>query len=210
MQDLHNIRKEYILLELDEANINPNPFKQFSDWLDDALSSDNLYPNTMILSTVSAENRPSSRIVLLKQYSEKGFDFFTNYKSKKGRHLENFGFASLLFFWPEFQRQVRIEGKVEKLSADKSDEYFLKRPFESQVSAWASPQSNIIPNRRTLIDWHEEFKSVFKDTLPKRPPHWGGYRLLPDLFEFWQGRENRLHDRIEYIKENDPAIKGKE
>jgi pyridoxamine 5'-phosphate oxidase len=203
MQDLQNVRKECTLLELDEASINPNPFKQFSEWLDDALSSDNPYPNAMVLSTVSDENRPSSRVVLLKQCSGKGFDFFTNYHSKKGRHLENLGFSSLLFFWPELQRQVRIEGKVKKLNKKESDEYFLKRPLERQIGAWASPQSTIIPNRKTLLDWYEEFNSIFQNTSPKRPSNWGGYRLVPDLFEFWQGRVHRLHDRIEYIKEKE-------
>jgi pyridoxamine 5'-phosphate oxidase len=203
MQDIQNIRKEYILFELDEAGIYTDPFKQFGDWFKDALNSVNPYPNAMILSTISAEMRSSSRVVLLKQYSEKGFDFFTNYISKKGKHLEKHRFASLLFFWPELQRQVRIEGKVERLSGKESDEYFLKRTLESRISAWASPQSTVIPNRQALIDWCEEFNSIFKDTSPKRPSNWGGYRLMPDLFEFWQGRLHRLHDRIEYNKEKD-------
>lgn len=203
MVDLHYVRKEYLLHELDETGINDDPFKLFYVWLDDALNSKNLYPNAVVLSTVSAENRPSSRVVLLKEFSGEGFEFFTSYASRKGRDLEKQKFASLLFFWPELQRQVRVEGEVQKLSEKESDEYFLKRPFESQVSAWASPQSTMISNRRTLLDRYEELISVFKNIAPKRPPNWGGYRLLPDLFEFWQGRLYRLHDRIEYIKERD-------
>jgi pyridoxamine 5'-phosphate oxidase len=203
MCDLQKTHRDYISMELKENDIDPDPFKQFSLWFDDALKSDNLYPNAMVLSTVSIECRPSSRVVLLKQYSEKGFDFFTNYQSKKGWHLEQQAFASLLFFWPELERQVRIEGKVEKLGSKESDEYFVKRPHESQISAWASPQSAIVPDRDSLVSWHKEFKLVFGSTTPKRPPHWGGYRLVPDLFEFWQSREFRLHDRIEYIKEKE-------
>jgi pyridoxamine 5'-phosphate oxidase len=201
MQDLHNIRKDYILMELSEASIDEDPFQQFSKWLDNALNSENAYPTAMVLSTVSAEGRPSSRVVLLKYFSGKGFEFFSNYQGKKGKHLEKHAFASLLFFWPELERQVRIEGKVEKAENKESDKYFLQRPRESQISAWASPQSSVVTNRDNLISWYNEFESIFADAAPKRPPHWGGYLLVPDLFEFWQGRENRLHDRIEYVKE---------
>jgi pyridoxamine 5'-phosphate oxidase len=199
MHDLQNTRKEYKLKELREADIELNPFKQFSVWLNEALTSGNTYPNAMVLSTISSDNRPSSRVVLLKDFSEKGFEFFTNYKSKKAHHLAQQQFASLLFFWPELERQVRIEGKVEKVDNTESDEYFKKRPYESQISAWASPQSSIISSRDDLIHRYQKIESLFLFT-PRRPSNWGGYRLLPDLFEFWQGREYRLHDRIEYIK----------
>jgi pyridoxamine 5'-phosphate oxidase len=203
MQKLHHIRKDYTLMELTEADIDKDPFKQFSIWLDDVLHPENLYSTAMVLSTVSEECRPSSRVVLLKDFSEQGFEFFSNYQSKKGKHLDKQAFASLLFFWPQLERQVRIEGKVVRLNSKESDKYFLKRPLESQISAWASPQSSIITNRDNLMDWYKEFESILGSDTPKRPSHWGGYRLVPDLFEFWQGREYRLHDRIEYVKEED-------
>jgi len=199
--NLKNIRREYNLRELSKNNIDPDPFKQFGVWLKEAMDSSNPEPTAMTLSTVSANGRPSSRIVLLKHASEYGFNFFTNYQSKKGKHLKDKPFASLHFFWPELERQVRIEGQIEKLDPKESDEYFSLRPVESQIGAWASPQSTIVPNRKTLLDWYEEFESIFKTTAMTRPTHWGGYRLNPDLFEFWQGRENRLHDRIEYRNE---------
>jgi len=200
MTDIRNIRKEYRLKQFDERHVSSDPFHQFSEWLDEALESDVMEPTATILSTVSNEGRPSSRVVLLKQTSSFGFDFFTNRQSKKGKHLEQNEFASLLFFWPELERQVRIEGKVLKLSDEDSDSYFQSRPAQSKISAWASPQSTIIPNRKTLKDWFEEFEEIFRTNPIKRPPHWGGYRLVPDLMEFWQGRENRLHDRIEFLK----------
>lgn len=199
MTHLANIRRDYKLKVLDEKSISPDPFVQFSTWLSEAINSNVIEPTATVLSTVSGEGRPSSRVVLLKQASNNGFDFFTNQQSKKGKHLEQNQFASLLFFWPELERQVRIEGKVQKLTDEESDSYFKSRPVKSQVGAWASPQSTIIPNRKTLNDWFEEFDEIFQKSPIKRPPHWGGYRLIPDLIEFWQGRENRLHDRIEFI-----------
>jgi len=185
-------------MELNKNTIDSDPFKQFAIWLKDAMDSSNPEPTAMVLTTISVDGRPSSRIVLLKHSSEAGFEFFTNYQSKKGRHLKDKPFGSLLFFWPEMERQVRIEGRIEKLDEEVSDEYFSSRPVESQIGAWASPQSTVIPNRRTLLDWYEEFENIFKTTPMTRPSHWGGYRLIPDLFEFWQGREKRLHDRIEF------------
>ena len=190
-------------MELSKNSIDPNPFKQFAVWMKDAMDSGNREPSAMVLSTVSENGKPSSRIVLLKHSSELGFEFFTNYQSKKGKHLKDRPFASLLFFWPELERQVRIEGQIEKLDPKESDDYFSTRPVESQIGAWASPQSIAIPNRKTLLDWYEEFEEIFKTTPMTRPDHWGGYRLIPDLFEFWQGGEKRLHDRIEYRDEKD-------
>ena len=201
MQDLKNARKEYKLKELMETNIDQDPVEMFSVWIEDALNSDNLYPNAMVLSTVSPDQRPSSRIVLLKDFSEKGFDFFSSYRSKKAQHMEKQQYASLLFFWPELERQVRIEGRVEKVNLEESDAYYKKRPRESQISAWASPQSSIVLSREDLENRYRKMDMVFVD-IPRRPTSWGGYRLVPDLFEFWQGREYRLHDRIEYVKED--------
>lgn len=196
--NLKNIRKDYNLKELSKNNIDPDPVRQFMQWLKEAMESTNPEPTAMVLSTTNANARPSSRIVLLKHASEFGFDFYTNYQSRKGRQIKEMPFGSLLFFWPELQRQVRIEGQIEKLDPKESDDYFLSRPKDSQLGAWASPQSTIVPNRKTLVDWYEEFEEIFKSTAMTRPAHWGGYRLVPDLFEFWQGREKRLHDRIEY------------
>ena len=206
MLDIKNIRKDYTLLELDEKNINKDPVKQFSEWMNAALKAEVPDATAMILSTVSKQNRPSSRVVLLKEFSDKGFDFYTNYLSKKGQHLDHNPYASLLFFWPQLERQVRIEGAISKVTREESEAYFETRPVQSQMGAWASPQSKPIPNRETLIDWYEEIESINKQTVMRCPPHWGGYRLKPDLFEFWQGRENRLHDRIEYRLEEDSWV----
>jgi pyridoxamine 5'-phosphate oxidase len=199
MDNLEKIRREYTLHELDEKTILKNPFGQFSLWMNEALQTNEPEANAMVLSTVNNECKPASRIVLLKQYDQKGFDFFTNYNSKKGQNIEYRPFGSLLFFWPKLERQIRIEGNLIKISASESDFYFQSRPKLSQLAAWASPQSTVIPNRKTLKDWFEEMEEIHLQQEIKRPPHWGGYRLVPDHFEFWQGRENRLHDRIEYI-----------
>ncbi len=188
-------------MSLDEKSVKQDPFEQFSAWMEDAIRYEVSEPTAMVLSTVSQQGRPSSRVVLLKNSSGYGFDFFSNYQSRKAIELSGNDNASLLFLWKELERQVRIEGKVEKTSQAESDEYFMRRPLESQISAWASPQSRVIPNRKTLKDWYEEFEEIFSKKPSTRPPYWGGFRLVPDLMEFWQGRENRLHDRIEYLKD---------
>ena len=203
MHNLDRIRREYTLKELNEDSLLLNPFEQFALWLDDAIKAIETDATAMVLSTVSGDGKPSSRVILLKQFNNNGFDFFTNYNSKKSKHIEANPYGSILFYWSLLERQVRIEGKIVKTKPEESDAYFLKRPELSRISAWASPQSSEIPNRKTLIDWFEEIADIMKMKELKRPPHWGGYRLIPSLFEFWQGRENRLHDRIEYYLEGD-------
>ena len=197
--DLNNFRKEYDREELSKNNLSPDPFRQFDAWFNDAIEYGIEEPNAMVLSTVSLFNRPSSRIVLLKDYNSKGFAFFTNYNSKKGKQIENSPFGALLFPWHEVERQIRIEGKIEKLSDQESDAYFHSRPADSRISAIISPQSEEISSRKYLEELEQKFREEFSDNVIQRPANWGGYRLVPDLFEFWQGRKNRLHDRFEYM-----------
>jgi pyridoxamine 5'-phosphate oxidase len=193
-----NIRKDYKKFALDEKHLHENPFEQFSLWMDDVIKSGVEEPTAMVLSTVSSDNRPSSRLVLLKEVTVEGFVFFTNYHSRKGLQLAQNPNASLLFFWKELERQVRIEGNVKLDLPENSDAYFLSRPLESRISAMVSPQSHKIESRKGLEDFHE--KLLQEDKVLTRPTHWGGYVLIPDYFEFWQGRENRLHDRVVYEK----------
>ena len=201
-KNLFELRKEYRLQKLVVDETQSNPFKQFQNWFDQALKSEVPEPNAMSFSSANKEGRPSSRMVLLKKYHEDGFVFFTNYNSRKGHQINENPYGALLFFWVELERQVRIEGKVGKISADESDAYFFQRPKGSRIGAWASPQSEIIPNRTYLERLEEDYIKIFKNKKITRPAHWGGYCLTPDHFEFWQGRENRLHDRIEYTKQN--------
>jgi pyridoxamine 5'-phosphate oxidase len=191
------LRKEYSSKILEINKVDPDPIEQFKSWMDASIENGIKEPNAMHLSTVTPENRPSSRIVLLKGI-DNGFVFFTNYESKKSRDLLSNPFASLTFFWPEMERQVRIEGSVEKVSQEESDEYFLSRPLESQIGAWASPQSEEIPDRDFLEKRKEAMESRFANEKIVRPSHWGGFRLLADKIEFWQGGPGRLHDRILY------------
>ncbi len=196
------IRREYSLKELSKSSVNKDPFTQFDIWMTEALNSDILDPSAMILATADKDAVPSIRVVLLKGVEHGGFLFYTNYLSAKGAQLAENPSASLLFFWKELERQVRISGKVEKVSNGKSEEYFKTRPYESRLGAWASEQSSEIPGRSYLEKRFEEFKEKYKSDDVPLPPHWGGYKLIPDKFEFWQGRENRLHDRISFKSED--------
>jgi pyridoxamine 5'-phosphate oxidase len=197
MTDLAALRKSYELAELDEAASDPNPLRQFELWLKQAIDGRLPEPNAMTLATVGADQRPSTRIVLIKGFDERGLVWFTNYESRKGQELAHNPAAALQFHWVELERVVRIEGQVAKVSAEESDAYFDSRPFDSRIGAWASPQSRVIPSRATLVANAARYGAQFM-LRPPRPPHWGGYRLAPAAWEFWQGRKSRLHDRLRY------------
>ena len=197
-----NLHRDYPDKQLLEKTVPREPFRLFHHWFHQAIQARLLDPNAMALSTVGLSGKPSARMVLLKGLDKKGFVFFTNYLSRKGKDLKIHPSASLLFFWPELGRQIRVEGKAVRVSAKESDEYFKSRPIGSQLSAWASHQSAVVPNREVLEKRMRELEKEFRNKPVPRPPHWGGYRVLPYLIEFWSGRRNRLHDRLRYQKKS--------
>ena len=196
--DLAAIRKDYRLQSLSEKDVEANPIKQFEKWFQQALASGIEEPNAMTLATSTADGKPSVRIVLLKGINDNGFVFFTNYESKKGKQIHDNPFGGVVFFWKELERQVTIQGEIKKVSEQESDEYFASRPPESRIGAWSSPQSQVIENREVLEKNVAYFTNKYQSQNIPRPPHWGGYILLPTLIEFWQGGAGRLHDRLQY------------
>ena len=202
MTNLADLRKSYMKGSLSEEDVKPDPIDQFHIWFDQAQHADLPEPNAMTVASVDTDGKPSARTVLIKEVTPAGFVFFTNYESRKGLALINNPHAALLFFWPELERQIRVEGSVEKLSDQESDDYFHSRPLDSRIGAWASPQSQVISSRTQLVKNAAEYALKFA-LNPPRPPHWGGFRVKPEVLEFWQGRPSRLHDRIQYISHGD-------
>ena len=195
-----DLRKSYERAELSEEASHADPLKQFDQWLTEAIAAQIPEPNAMTLATVGSDLRPSTRVVLVKGYDDRGVCWYTNYDSRKGQELAGNPYAALQFHWVELERVVRIEGRVEKVGAEQSDAYYASRPLDSRIGAWASPQSQVIPGRSVLVTNAAKYSAQFL-LNPPRPPHWGGYRLVPDAWQFWQGRRSRLHDRLAYVRD---------
>ena len=198
--EISAIRRDYKLRDLNERNVDDNPFAQFDNWFKEMLRSKLPEPTAVTLATATKDGKPSARVLLLKGYNKEGFIFFSNYGSRKGKEIEENNAGAILFFWPELERQIRIEGSIEKISVNASEEYFKTRPYKSRLGAWASKQSSVIPGRIYIIRKFFQYLLKFHSANIPLPEFWGGYILKPDVFEFWQGRANRLHDRIRYKK----------